>query len=134
MDDFAEFSSFIRLGNHSAETKILVTAHGSVCRVAAGNDCVHCRIELDKLFQSFLPTHASRQGQVQNDGVKTLARFELLAICVYAFESGGRRGDLIPEVGKSKFDQGANRFFVVDHEDAAGAGDRSGDRPYLLDW
>ena len=48
--------------------------------VAAGDDRVHRRIDLDQFLQRFLAAHSARQSKIENDSVETFARFEFFAI------------------------------------------------------
>src|SRR4029077_11219358 len=47
VDDFAELGCFVRLGDDAAEAEVLITAHGCVGGVTAGNDPIHGGVDLD---------------------------------------------------------------------------------------
>ena len=65
--------------------------------------------------------------------VEALAGFEFLAVDVHAIERGLGFGHFVAETAERELDQRADRFFVIDNQDAAGAVDDRADGARRLD-
>ena len=73
-----------------------------------------------KFFSASLPPIPPGNVRSRMTDVESFAGFEFFTINVHTFESAFGLRDLIPEPFQGKFDQSADRFLVIDDEDAAG--------------
>ena len=123
MNDLAELGGFIRFGNDSAETEILISAHGRVRGITAGNDRVNGWIDLDELFERFLAAHSARQSEIENDRIDALAGLEFFPINIDAVQCGRGLQHFVAEMGKGEINQGPDRFLIVHDQNSACAVD-----------